>query len=173
MSKIRSNLIQESSDKNGTIIKNKNKIVKTLKIWRMSPETHTWAKNRECVSFPLFFSEFESRRMQQLGMLLGATHGAAFPVPLQALHRYMSVHEFRTAFELPGRIENKSLQSYTKLLLGESHSDLQKQDGLMFINIRNVREERSPSSTSFCKSLNEGVYTRAASFAISVLVLGS
>lgn len=131
------------------------------------------AKTRECVSFSLFFSVLESRRTQQLGMLLGATHGAAFPVPLQALHRYTSVHEFRTAFEFPGRIENKSLQSYTKLLLGESHSDLQKQDSLMFINIRNVREERFPSSTSFCKPLTEGICTRAASFAISMLVLGS
>lgn len=44
----------------------------------------------------------------------------------------------------------------------------------MFINIRNVREEMFPSSTSFCKPLNEDVYTRAASFAIfSGLVLGS
>lgn len=139
----------------------------------MSPETQMWAKNMECVSFPLFFSVLGSRRMQQLGMLLGATHRTAFPVPLQALHRYTSVHEFRTAFELPGRIENKSLQSYTKSVLGESLSDLQKQGGLMFINIRSVREERFPSSASFCKPLNEAVYTRAASFAVSVLVLGS
>lgn len=40
----------------------------------------------------------------------------------------------------------------------------------MFINIRNVREERFPNSASYCKPLNEGAYTRAASFAISVLV---
>lgn len=43
----------------------------------------------------------------------------------------------------------------------------------VLINIRNVREERFPSSTGFRKPLNEGVYTRAASFVISVLVLGS
>lgn len=84
----------------------------------MSPETQARAKNGECVSFPLFFSVPERRRMQQLGMCRGATHRATFPVPLQALHRCMSVHEFRAAFEFPGRIENKSLQSYTKLLLG-------------------------------------------------------
>lgn len=122
------------------------------KLENVSRDTSVGKKTRECVSFPLFFYVFESRRMQQLGMLLRATHGTAFPVPLQALHRYMSVHEFRTAFELPGRIENKSLQSYSKFLLGESHSDLRKQDGLMVINIRNVREERFPSSYKFLKT---------------------